>query len=399
MSNKEQTLIAYADCFSGVSGDMFLGALLDAGLELEQLQTEIEKLDLEKFTLRSFKQLDHAISSTRLEIKSSKSHMVRAWKDIRMLIGKSGLHETIKEKALGVFTCLAEAEAKIHGCPADEVHFHEIGGLDSIIDIIGSVVGLHCLGIEQLVSSPLPMPRGWIRCAHGLLPLPAPAVCEILKKVPVYGSEIDEELVTPTGAALVKSLSREFGDFPAMKIRQTGYGAGNRKLPGDIPNLLRLVIGYEHQVEEAQEVEILETNLDDWSPEYYPHLCEQLFALGALDVSLTPIHMKKGRPGFLLQVITDLARSLKIRNCIFSETTSIGLRFRREKRMTLPRETGTVKTTWGPVQVKRVETPAGNVLYPEFEDCRRVAHEHKVPLKEVYAIVNRCSPDGFEREE
>ena len=399
MSNTRQTLIAYADCFSGVSGDMFLGALLDAGLELEQLQAEIEKLDLEKFTLRSFKQLDHGISSTRLEIKSSTSLRPRAWKDVRMLIGESGLHEIIKEKSLRVFTCLADAEAKIHGCPADEVHFHEIGGLDSIIDIIGSVVGLHCLGIGQLVASPLPMPRGWIRCAHGLLPLPAPAVCEILKNVPIYGAKIDQELVTPTGAALVKSLSRDFGDFPAMKIVQTGYGAGSRKLPGNIPNLLRLVIGYEQQVEESQEVEIIETNLDDWSPEYYPHLCEQLFERGALDVSLISLHMKKGRPGFLLQVITDPARSLKIRNCIFTETTSIGLRFRRENRMTLPRATGTVQTTWGPVHVKRVETPAGKVLYPEFEDCRRVAHENKVPLKDVYAAVNRCSPDEFEREE
>jgi len=399
MSNTGQTLIAYADCFSGVSGDMFLGALIDAGLELEQLQAEIEKLGLEKFTLRSSRQQDHAISSTRLEIKSSKSLAIRPWKDIRTLIGQSRLHDTIKEKSIRVFTCLADAEAKIHACPADEVHFHEIGGLDSIIDIIGSVIGLHHLGIAQLVASPLPMPRGWIRCAHGLLPLPAPAVCEILKNVPVYGSRIDQELVTPTGAALVKSLSSSFGDFPSMKIMRTGYGAGSRKLPGDIPNLLRLVIGYERQVKEIQEVEIIESNLDDWSPEYYPHLCEQLFSLGALDVSLTPLHMKKGRPGFLLQVITDPARSLKIKHCIFTETTSIGLRFRRENRMTLPRETGTVQTTWGPVHVKLVETPAGNALYPEFEDCRLVAHENKVPLKDVYAAVNRCSPDEFEREE
>ncbi|KPJ97660.1 MAG: hypothetical protein AMJ60_10635 [Desulfobacterales bacterium SG8_35] len=397
MNAEGHTLIAYADCFSGVSGDMFLGALIDAGLTLDHLQSELAKLDLEDFRLKIFKQQDHAISATRLEIESGSSDAVRAWKDIRLLIERSALHKTVKEKSLRVFTCLAEAEARIHACPADEVHFHEIGSLDSIIDITGSVVGLHYLGIDHLITSPLPMPRGWIRCDHGMLPLPAPAVCEILKDVPVYGSDIEQELVTPTGAALVKSLSRDFGGFPAIKIMQTGYGAGSRKLPGDMPNLFRLVIGYERTVEESQEVEIIETNLDDWSPEGYPHLCAQLFSLGALDVSLTPIHMKKGRPGFLLQVITAPGRSLQIKNCIFTETTSIGLRFRREQRMTLPRETGTLKTTWGPVKVKRVETPEGSVLYPEYEDCRRVALENTVPLKDVYAAVNRCPPEEFEQ--
>ena len=399
MSPTGQPLIAYADCFSGVSGDMFLGALIDAGLGLEELQAELGKLRLEEFTLQSFKQQDHAISATRLEIQTDKSDGARTWKDIRALIEHSELHGAIKEKSLRVFTCLAEAEAKIHGCPADAVHFHEIGGLDSIIDILGSVIGLHTLGIEQLITSPLPMPRGWIRCDHGLLPLPAPAVCEILKDVPVYGVTIDQELVTPTGAALVKSLSSGFGDFPAMKILQTGYGAGSCKLDGDRPNLFRLIIGHERQVPERQEVEIIETNLDDWSPECYPHLCQQLFSLGALDVSLTPIHMKKGRPGFMLQVITAPGRSLKIKHTILSETTAIGLRFRHEKRMTLPRKTGSVKTPWGPVQAKRVETPAGSVLYPEYEDCRRLALENQIPLKDVYAAVNSCSPEAFVESE
>jgi uncharacterized protein (TIGR00299 family) protein len=399
MSAKGQSIIAYADCFAGVSGDMFLGALLDAGLDLDHLLAELGKLDLKKCSIECFKEKDQGISATRLQIESGKSETIRAWKDIRNLIEQSRLHDTIKEKSVRVFGCLAEAEAKIHECPVDEVHFHEVGGLDSIIDIIGSVIGLEFLGIERLVTSPLPMPRGWVRCDHGLLPLPPPAVCEILKNVPVYGSNIDQELVTPTGAALVKSLSSDFGDFPAMRIMQIGYGAGSRKLSDKIPNLFRLVIGQEQNVKESQEVEVIETNLDDWSPESYPYLCEQLFSFGALDVSLTPIHMKKGRPGFLLQVITDPARSLAIKNCILIETTSIGLRFRREKRMTLPRITGTVKTTWGYVQVKRVETPAGFTLYPEYEDCRRVAFENKVPLKDVYAAVNSCSPEEFKKNE
>ena len=397
MSATEQMQIAYADCFSGVSGDMFLGALIDAGLELEHLQAELAKLNLEEFSIHCVKKQEQGISCTRLQIEFENSETARTWKDIRSLIEQSSLHETVKEKSLRVFACLADAEAKIHDCTPDEVHFHEIGALDSIIDIIGVVIGLESLGIDRLVTSPLPMPRGWIRCDHGMLPLPAPAVCEILKDVPVYGSAIDQELVTPTGAALVKTLSSNFGDFPTMRIFKSGYGAGSRILPDDTPNLFRLVIGYEQKVEESQEVEVIETNLDDWSPESYPHLCEQLFSLGALDVNLTPIHMKKGRPGFLLQVISDPARSLGIKNCIFAETTSIGLRFRLEKRMTLPRQRGFVKTIWGPVQVKRVQTPAGLVLYPEFEDCRRVALENNVPLKNVYAAVNRCVPEEFKK--
>jgi uncharacterized protein (TIGR00299 family) protein len=399
MSTEEQTQIAYADCFSGISGDMFLGALLDAGLPLAHLQSELAKLDLEEFTIQSFKHQDQNINSTRLVIKSAKSETARAWKNIRSLIEQSGLEKLVKEKSLQIFTCLAETEAKIHDCQTDEVHFHEIGGLDSIIDIVGSVIGLDYFEIDHLITSSLPMPRGWISCDHGMLPLPAPAVCEILKNVPVYGSSIEEELVTPTGAAIVKSMSNNFGDFPAMKISRIGYGAGSKKLPRDIPNLFRLVIGYERKVEETQEIEVIETNLDDWSPESYPHLCEQLFSIGALDVSLIPVHMKKGRPGFLLSVITNPACSWEIKNCILSETTSIGLRFRREKRMTLSRETGTVNTNWGQIRAKRVETPTGYSLYPEYEDCRRVALEKKVPLKDVYAAVNRCSPEEFEKGE
>lgn len=395
MSITAQNHIAYADCFSGVSGDMFLGALLDVGLPLDHLQGELAALDLGKFTLRSIKQHEHAISATRLEIESEKNDKARAWKNIRTLLEKSSLQESVKERSHKVFSCLAAAEAKIHGCEPDTVHFHEIGGLDSIIDIVGSVIGLQYLGITKLVTSPLPMPRGWVHCSHGMLPLPAPAVCEILRDVPVFGSDAEQELVTPTGAALVKSLSMDFGDFPAMRIKCTGYGAGSRKLPGGVPNLFRLVIGTDERMEESQEVEVIETNLDDWSPETFPHLCEQLFAAGALDVSLVPIHMKKGRPGFLLRAITDPARSLEIKNCIFTETTSIGLRFRREKRMTLSRKTGTVNTPWGPVQVKRVETPTGHVLYPEYEDCRRLALENKAALKDVYAAVHKCSPEEF----
>ena len=399
MSSGKKTFIAYADCFSGVSGDMFMGALIDAGLELDYLLAELNKLDLEEFSIQCFKKQEHAISGVGLTIDFERTTKNRTWKDIRLLIENSLLQKKIKKASLKIFSCLAEAEAKIHDRRPDDIHFHEIGSLDSIIDIVGTVIGLDFLGVERLITSPLPMPRGWIECDHGMLPLPPPAVCEILRDVPVYGSSLHQELVTPTGAALVKSLSSDFGEMPAMKIHRTGYGAGTKKLTENIPNLFRLIVGKERKVEEIQEVEVIETNIDDWAPESYPHLCEQLFTAGALDVSLIPMHMKKGRPGFLLQVITSPANSWEIKNCIFRETTSIGLRFRREKRMTLPREKGTVNTNWGQVQVKRIETQTGYTIYPEYEDCRRLALENKVPLKDVYAAVNRCSPEEFKKVE
>ncbi|MBW2522253.1 MAG: nickel pincer cofactor biosynthesis protein LarC [Deltaproteobacteria bacterium] len=395
MKGDDKAHIAYADCFSGISGDMFLGALFDVGLDPEELRAAIGELGLEKFSLRSFRETRSGISATRVEITAETPYSSRTWRDIRELIQESGLAEKVRETSLLVFACLAEAEARIHGTPVEEVHFHEVGGLDSIVDIIGSVFGLYRLGIEKLVTSSLPMPRGWVRCRHGDLPLPAPAVCEILQGVPVYGVDYDQELVTPTGAALAKSLSSGFGEFPAMRIERTGYGAGSRTLADGRPNLLRLVIGRARHVAESREVEIIETNLDDWSPEFSSHLFEQLFALGALDVGLAPRHMKKGRLGFLLQVICDPARSLEIKNCIFLETTAIGLRFRRENRITLPRKTGTVPTPWGHVGAKLVETPAGWTIYPEHDDCLRVARQNGVPLQRVYGEVGRSSPETF----
>jgi uncharacterized protein (TIGR00299 family) protein len=398
MSLNHKKRLAYADCFSGVSGDMFLGALLDAGMERDALLSSLAALQLEKFTLKCERQQRASITGTRVKISSENSSTHRTWKDIRSLIESSGLADSIKENSLQIFACLAEAEAKIHECSVEEVHFHEVGGLDSIIDIVGAAIGIDYLGIDRLITSPLPMPRGWVDCDHGRLPLPAPAVCEILTGVPVYGVNIDQELVTPTGAAIVKTLSRDFGSLPPMIIEQTAYGAGSRDLPDSTPNLFRLVIGAEIPVDESQEIEVIETNLDDWSPETYPYLCEQLFSAGALDVSLIPIQMKKGRPGFMLSVIVSPPYSLNIKNIILSETTSIGLRYRREQRMTLPRQLGHVNTEWGKVEVKMVESPTGTALYPEYEDCRRVALENKIPIKDVYAAVHRCKPEEFKKK-
>lgn len=390
--------IAYVDCFSGISGDMFLGALVDAGLPEQILREELALLGIGKYALDLTANTAGSIKSAKVHVTAEGDQPHRSWKTIRNIIEQSKLSDPIKEKAIRIFSTLAEAEAQVHGCDIDDVHFHEVGSVDSIIDIVGTAVGLTHLGINQIISSPLPMPNGWVSCEHGKLPLPAPAVCEILKNVPIYGVDLKQELVTPTGAAIVKSMASEFGPFPSMTIKQVGYGAGSRKLSNQQPNLLRLVIGEKRIAEEAQEVEVIETNLDDWSPEGFPYVSDLLFKLGALDVSLVPIQMKKGRPGFLLRVISDVARAFDIKQCILSETTAIGLRYRTEKRWTLPREKGTVTTQWGDVQVKKVETPKGVMLYPEYEDCKRVAAKKQIPLKAIYGEISGCSPEKFKKD-
>ncbi|MFA7382313.1 MAG: nickel pincer cofactor biosynthesis protein LarC [Desulfurivibrionaceae bacterium] len=391
----DQRTIAYIDCFSGISGDMFLGALLDAGLPLAELQSQLALLGLDGYTLNVDRKNCGAIAATTLSVQCAESQPSRTLTDIRRLITASSLAEPVKETALAIFSLLAEAEARVHNRPVESVHFHEVGGIDSLVDIVGAAIGLAALKITRLHCAPLPMPRGWVHCAHGLLPLPAPAVCELLQGVPIYGVDLSQELVTPTGAAIVKALATGYGPMPPMTITGVGYGAGSQELNNGQANLLRLVLGTARPVVEAQEVEVIETHLDDWSPETFPYLSERLFSLNALDVALIPIQMKKGRPGFLLRVICDRAASLAVKECILSETTAIGLRFRTEQRWTLSRENGTVPTRWGEVQVKKVTTPAGEVLTPEYEDCKRVAIAHHVPLKEVYAEVGRAEHEKF----
>lgn len=382
------TTLGYLDCPAGISGDMFLAALLDAGLDEEVLRTELARLPIGNYRLQVTRTAQTSIMATRLSV-ATEEQPPRSWHSIRTLIEKSSLAAAVKEKSLAVFALLAETEAGIHGCPVEDVHFHELGGIDAIVDIVGTVIGLEELAIDRLITSPLPLGRGLVKCAHGLLPLPAPAVCEILKGVPVYGVALEDELVTPTGAALIKALSASFGQFPVMTIFKVGYGTGSHTLEDGRPNLCRLVLGTARGTTEAQEVEVVETNLDDWSPETFPYLSEQLFKAGAADVSLVPIQMKKGRPGFLLRVIVAPDQAWEIKRCILSETTAIGLRFRTEQRLTLPRERAIINTPWGPLTVKRVDTPRGTVLYPEYESCCQMAREKRLNLQEVYAEVGR----------
>lgn len=388
MTNALTTNIAYADCFSGVSGDMLLGALLHAGLDRDFLTKELVKLPLDGLELRVEPQSVQSIGALKIEVCSDRRQELRTLPAILKILNDSSLDQQVITRSTAVFYALATAEAKVHGIAVDKVHFHEVGALDTIVDVVGTVLGLQQLGIKKLICSPLPTGHGFIKCAHGLLPLPAPAVCELLHGVPTYGiDDLKQELITPTGAALIATLADGYGPMPPMSITATGYGAGSRVLSNGQPNLLRLITGWEAGVLESQSVEVIETNLDDWSPEGFPYLSDLLFKHGALDVTIAPIQMKKGRPGFTLQVISSNAFAHTIKDTILSETTAIGLRFRKEERRTLPREAIILDTKWGKIKAKRVHTPTGNVVYPEYEECRRTAELHKVPLQQVYNTI------------
>ena len=388
--------ICFFDCFSGISGNMFLGALLNAGLSREALRETLSRLNLPGWQLNctpvSISGLQATSVQVQIEVQENETGTHRHLSDIRTILEQSDLDQAVIDRSLAVFTRLAEAEAHVHGTVPEKIHFHEVGALDAIIDIVGAVAGLHLLGIEEVVCSPLPMPgSGWVRCQHGDLPLPAPAVCELLKGVPVYGDSLQQELVTPTGAALVAELSSSFGTMPPITLEQTGYGAGSMQRQDGKPNLLRLMIGYSEVVQEAQQVEVIETHLDDWNPELWPHVSAKLMGAGALDVSLVPIQMKKGRPGFLLRLLAEPAHALQLKELIFRETSAIGLRFQTMQRMTLPRTSIEVATPWGTVRAKKVTSSEGVRITPEYEDCAKLAEEQNIPLQKIYAAVTALS--------
>ena len=375
---------AYLDCFSGISGDMLLGSLISAGVSAEALEAEFAKLGLDPFDFIVSKKKVQSITAVSVTIEARTPQKFKNLPIIVKILEDSDLDREVIDQAIAVFTRLAEAEAKVHGKPVDQIHFHEVGALDTIVDVVGVITGLKLLGIHKLHCSPLPLGRGFVKCAHGRLPLPAPAVCNLLKHIPVYGIAAEKELVTPTGAALAAGLCSHFGQIPPMRVHATGYGAGQHEGTEDRPNLLRIITGCAEEVAEAQEVMVIETNLDDWNPEGFPYLCETLFANRALDVSVEQIHMKKGRPGFRLQVICTRINGPALKDIVLTETTAIGVRFRFEQRTTLPREIVEVETQWGKIAAKRVTTPAGSKLYPEYEACRLVAQKQNLPLDTVY---------------
>ncbi|RUM46414.1 MAG: nickel pincer cofactor biosynthesis protein LarC [Desulfocapsa sp.] len=377
----------YLDCFSGISGDMLLGAFLHAGLPQDQLISRLKRIPNLDFEIQISQDQRSGIGCYQIHVHSKSEQQFRHLNDILGLLNDSSLTDSIKNRASGVFTRLAVAEAKVHNVDMEKIHFHEVGAVDTIVDVVGTLIALDYFNITELICSPLPMGRGFVNCAHGRLPLPAPAVCELLKDIPVYGVAQDQELVTPTGAVLAACLADSFGSIPSMNIKQTGYGAGNNQLKNKQPNLLRLLIGQKEAVNEAQSVEIIECNLDDWNTEMFPYLSEKLFAGGALDVSLSPLLMKKGRPGQQLQVICPIHQGLTLRQIIFSETSAIGLRFRHENRMTLTRKTVNIPTQWGNIAAKEVQKPQGVVIYPEYEACKKVAQAEDIPLPDIYNAV------------
>lgn len=379
--------LGYLDCFSGISGDMLLGALLDAGLPEQALRQALAGLPVEGWRLDVSRISQAGIAATRVQIRCDGAPACRHLGDIEEIISRAGLEPAVRQQAMAVFRRLARAEAAVHGCSEHTVHFHEVGALDCLVDVVGAVAGLHWLGVESLACSPLPMPAGWVRCDHGELPLPGPAVCTLLQGAEVYGVALTQELVTPTGAALVRELAERFGPLPPMRLGATGYGAGSRQRSDGRPNLLRLILGESLQPAECQQVEVIETNLDDMNMEYWPHVCELLLARQALDVSLVPLQTKKGRPGFLLRVVCDPAHGLALKQCILTETTAAGIRSQRMERMTLPRRTVTMQTPWGAIEAKEIQTPAGPVITPEYEACRSMARKHNLPIAEVYRLV------------
>lgn len=387
MNTSTTSIHCYLDCFSGISGDMLLGALLHAGADKSALLSELNKLNLEGLDLQVESTRISSIDAFKVTIDSSRQQQFRNLPKILEILVRSALDETIINRSTEVFTALAEAEAKVHGIDINRVHFHEVGALDTIVDIVGVIICLKHLGVSRLTCSPLPTGQGFVNCDHGLLPLPAPAVCELLQGLPSYGVDIKQELITPTGAALLRVLADDFGPLPPMTFQSTGYGAGSRTLENGQPNLLRCIIGKSEDVVESQQIEIIETNLDDWSPEGFPYLTDLLFERGALDVTLTPVQMKKGRPGYTLQVLTTPPYSQRIKETIFDETTAIGLRFRQEHRSTLVRNKIVVPTPWGDIPAKEVQRPDGSVIYPEYEECKKIAVANGVPLKMVYQKV------------
>jgi pyridinium-3,5-bisthiocarboxylic acid mononucleotide nickel chelatase len=381
---------AYLDCFSGISGDMFVGALLDAGLELRALQEALDGLRLTGVRVEARPEGRNGIHGTRFLVTVEEDvQPERHFGDIQHILEQGRLADRVLERSLAVFQALAEAEGRIHNRPVDQVHFHEVGAADSIVDIVGAVFGVEALGIERLVCSPLPLGSGFVKSRHGTIPVPAPATLTVLEGVPVKDAGVEAEMVTPTGAALARVLSDAFGPMPPLKVEGVGYGVGSRDLP-DRPNLLRLVLGQEAGAVHTDTVGLLEANLDDCPPEWTGFLVERLFEVGALDVWLVPVHMKKNRPGVLVQALARPEDRDRLGDVILRESTTLGVRFQVMERRILEREVAEVDSPWGPLRVKRVRGVDGAWRQvPEYEACRRVAKEHGVALREVYEWVQR----------
>ncbi|MGB2621251.1 MAG: nickel pincer cofactor biosynthesis protein LarC [Candidatus Acidiferrum sp.] len=395
--------LAYFDCFSGISGDMTLGALVDAGCAVELLREELGGLQVAGWELTAEKVWKNGMAATYVHVKTEDQSKHRSLSAILEILEKSRLAAEVRERAGAIFRKLGEAEARVHDVPLEKIHFHEVGAVDAIVDIVGACIGFHALGIEKFACSALNVGGGTAKMAHGILPVPAPATARLLTGKPTYSNGVQKELVTPTGAAIVATVCEAFGPQPAMSVSAIGYGAGTADLEGQ-PNVLRIMVGEEVEAgkerERAQtevcatgfdeEIAVIEANLDDMNPQIYGYFLEKALAAGALDVYTTPVQMKKNRPGILLTVLCKPGDTNALMTLIFAETTTFGARTYRAERRVLPREWVTVPTSLGEVRVK-ISRVNGHIRHatPEYEDCRKLAVEKNVPLQSVIAEAMR----------
>ena len=377
----------YFDCFSGVSGDMIVGALLDLGVDLEALKNQLASLEITGFEIANHRVNRGAISATKFDVElKQETQPERSLADVKSIIHQSSLSELTKRRSVAAFVRLADAEARVHGTTPDKIHFHEVGAVDSIVDVVGAMIGFEMLGVDRFFCSPLRVGSGLIETEHGPLPVPAPATVELLKGVPVYAGELEGEFVTPTGAAIVATLCEGFGVLPPIEIDGIGYGAGSRD-PKSLPNALRLIMGQlEQGAERDEQIVVLETNIDDMNPQAYGYVMERAFGLGALDVFMVPVQMKKDRPGVLLTALCKPEKADAIIEMLLVETTTLGVRYSEAKRRALERKIESVETQHGRVRVKVARDGARTLHFqPEYEDCARLAAETGAPLLEVQA--------------
>lgn len=384
--------IAYFDLISGASGDMILGALVDAGLPFAALRDALSLLGLPEFELTEARVMRGAFAATKVDVHTADTVPARGLAEIEQIIAAGRLPVGIQARAMRVFRRMAEAEGGIHGVPIETIHFHELGAVDTIVDVTGALLALESLGVSRVFASPVPLGRGLASGSHGTFPLPAPATVALLRGAKVVGVDHSVETVTPTAAALLAELVEAFGPIPAMRLTAVGYGAGTRTTPE--PNLLRLLLGdIEPESPSVEKLVMLETNIDDMSPEVHGYVAERLLAAGALDAYLTPVLMKKGRPAVVLSVLCRPDDASRLRGLLFAETTTLGVRTVEVSRHCLPRDIRAVQTPYGEIRVKVARWEDGEKAAPEYEDCRRAAEAHGVPLLRVYQAAMAGYPE------
>ena len=375
--------ILYFDCFAGASGNMILAGLAGLGVNRDLLEQEIRKLDISDFSLE-FSEVDRSgIHALHAEVKVPHEHVHRHLTDIEKIIRGSRLSDTVKERAMRIFRRLAEAEAKIHGIDVEAVHFHEVGAMDAIVDVVGACVGFEVLGVEKFACSKIHVGSGFAEMAHGKFPVPPPAVAELLQGIPIYSRDIEGELITPTGAAIISTLCSSYGEIPEMAVEGIGYGAGSRNYER-FPNVLRMMLGHEDSSQMASDLVILETNLDDISSQVLGYVMEEAFRLGALDCWFTPIQMKKNRPATMVSILAEPSDGDELKRMLYLETTTLGVRVRNTRRECLEREIISVNTDFGAIDIKvgKLDGVVINAV-PEYEQVRSIAAEHKLPFRTV----------------